>query len=163
MNDKECMRLALEEARRAYREDEIPIGAVLVSEDGTLISAAHNKIEQLTDATAHAEILALRKGSEKLKRRRLSDCTLYSTVEPCAMCAGALMLCRVKRIVYGIPDSKFGAAESLFNVVNNPALNHQAEVTAGVLEDECRALMKKFFNKRRSQSKIGDGGIDGFD
>ncbi|MBQ4403624.1 MAG: tRNA adenosine(34) deaminase TadA [Selenomonadaceae bacterium] len=149
MTDKNFMSLALEEALRAYQENEVPIGAVLVDGDGILISREHNRIEQLNDATAHAEILALRAGSRKLNRRRLSDCTLYSTVEPCAMCAGALILCRVKRLVYGATDSKFGAAESLFNVVDNPALNHQLFVTAGVMEEECRALMKKFFDIRR--------------
>lgn len=149
MTDKEFMALALEEALRAYHENEIPIGAVLVNEDGILICGDHNRIEQQGDATAHAELLTLRTASKILNRRRLSDCTLYSTVEPCAMCAGALVLCRVKRIVYGVTDSKFGAAESLFNVVNNPALNHQLEVTAGVMEEDCRALMKKFFVERR--------------
>ena len=149
MTDKEFMALALKEALRAYHENEIPIGAVLVNEDGILICGDHNRIEQQGDATAHAELLTLRAASKILNRRRLSDCTLYSTVEPCAMCAGALVLCRVKRLVYGVTDSKFGAAESLFNVVNNPALNHQLDVTAGVMEEECRALMKKFFVERR--------------
>ena len=147
--DKEFMKLALEEALRAYEEKEIPIGAVLIAEDGTLICGEHNRIEQLHDATAHAEILTLRAASKILNQRRLTDCTLYSTVEPCAMCAGALVLCRVKRLVYGITDSKFGAAESIFNVVNNFALNHQLEVTAGVLEEECRELMKNFFTRLR--------------
>jgi len=149
VTDKDFMRLALDEALSAYNEGEVPIGAVLIDEGGILIARAHNRIEQLNDATAHAEILALRAGSRKLNRRRLTDCTLYSTVEPCAMCAGALVLCRVKRLVYGATDSKFGAAESLFNVVNNPALNHQLQVTAGVLEEDCRALMKKFFSTAR--------------
>ena len=142
------MALALDEARRAYLEGEVPIGAVLIDGDGILICRAHNRIEQLNDATAHAELLALREGSRKLNRRRLTDCTLYSTVEPCAMCAGALVLCRVKRLVYGATDSKFGAAESLFNVVNNPALNHQLEVTAGVMEEEARQLMQRFFREK---------------
>lgn len=154
MPDKEIMRLALAEAFKAYKENEVPIGAVLIDEGGILIAREHNRIEQLNDATAHAEILALREASRKLNRRRLSDCTLYSTVEPCAMCAGALVLCRVKRLVYGATDSKFGAAESLFNVVNNPALNHQLEVTAGVLEEESRELMKKFFDSRRKNSSL---------
>jgi len=149
MTDKDCMALALEEALRAYHEDEVPIGAVLIDEDGILIARDHNRIEQLNDATAHAELLTLRAATQKLKRRRLTDCTLYSTVEPCAMCAGALVLCRVKRLVYGVTDSKFGAAESIFNVVNNLALNHQLLVTAGVMETECRALLKKFFTPRR--------------
>ena len=152
MTDKNFMCLALEEALRAYHENEIPIGAVLIDEDGILIARDHNRIEQLHDATAHAEILTLQAASRKLKRRRLTDCTLYSTVEPCAMCAGALVLCRVKRLVYGATDSKFGAAESLFNVTNNPALNHQLKVTAGVMEEECRDLMQKFFYKARIRS-----------
>ena len=147
--DKEFMKLALDEARRAYEENEVPIGAVLIDGSGILICGEHNRIEQLNDATAHAEILALRAASKILKRRRLSDCTLYSTVEPCAMCAGALVLCRIKRLVYGATDSKFGAAESIFNVVNNPALNHQPEVTAGVMEEDCRELMQKFFKQAR--------------
>ena len=149
MTDKEFMRLALTEGRRAYDEGEVPIGAVLIDESGILICGEHNRIEQLGDSTAHAEILALRAASRKLQRRRLTDCTLYSTVEPCAMCAGALILCRVKRLVYGVTDSKFGAAESLFNVTDNPALNHRLQVTAGVLEDECRELLKNFFAERR--------------
>ena len=149
MCDKNFMSLALEQARRAYQESEVPIGAVLIDEDGILICGNHNRIEQLGDATAHAEILTLREASRLLNRRRLSDCTLYSTIEPCAMCAGALVLCRVKRLVYGATDSKFGAVESLFNVVNNAALNHQLEVTAGVMEEDCRKLMKNFFNPRR--------------
>ena len=147
-SDKNFMKLALEEALKAYQENEVPIGAVLIDEGGNLICGEHNRIEQLSDATAHAEILTLRAASKILKRRRLSNCTLYSTVEPCAMCAGALVLCRVKRLVYGATDSKFGAAESLFNVVNNPALNHQLEVTAGVMEEECRELMQKFFRQK---------------
>ena len=154
--DKEFMKIAIEEALKAYEENEVPVGAVLVTGDGVLICWEHNRIEQLNDATAHAEILTLRAASKILKRRRLSDCTLYSTVEPCAMCAGALVLCRVKRLVYGVTDSKFGAAESIFNVVNNPALNHQLEVTAGVLEEDCRELMKKFFaDNRRTKEEFG--------
>ena len=155
MSDKDFMRLALDEALKAYEENEVPIGAVLVDGSGILICGEHNRIEQLNDATAHAEILTLRAASKILNRRWLTDCTLYSTVEPCAMCAGALILCRVKRLVYGVTDSKFGAAESLFNVTNNPALNHQLQVTAGVLEDDCRALMKKFFVEQRICGRHG--------
>lgn len=150
LSDKENMRLALAEALQAYNENEVPIGAVLVdNESGILVCKNHNRIEQLNDATAHAEILVLREASQKLKRRRLTNCTLYVTLEPCAMCAGALVLSRVERLVYGAVDSKFGAAESLFNVVNNPALNHQIKVTAGILEVESRELLQKFFNERR--------------
>ena len=152
MDDKIFMKLALDEAKRAFNENEIPIGAVLIDESGILICGDHNRIEQLCDATAHAEILTLRAASRKLGRR-LTNCTLYSTLEPCAMCAGALVLCRVKRLVYGVTDSKFGAAESLFNVTDNPALNHQLQVTAGVLEDDCRDLLKKFFADKRQQRR----------
>ena len=152
MNDKIFMKLALDEARQAFNENEIPIGAVIIDDSGILVCGEHNRIEQLSDATAHAEILTLRAASRKLNRRRLTNCTLYSTVEPCAMCAGALILCRVKRLVYGVTDSKFGACESLFNVTDNSALNHRLQVTAGVLEDECRELMKNFFNRSRLSS-----------
>ncbi len=148
-SDKENMRLAILEALKAYDEGEVPIGAVLIDEDGILICGEHNRIEQLNDATAHAEILTLQAASKKLKRRRLKNSTLYVTVEPCPMCAGALVLSRVKKLVYGVADSKFGAAESIFNVVNNSALNHQLEVTAGILEDDCRKLLQKFFSKQR--------------
>ena len=143
------MQLAISEAKKAYEEGEVPIGAVLTDEDGVLVCAEHNRIEQLDDATAHAEILLLRRATKILGRRKLSNCTIYVTVEPCAMCAGALVLCRLKRLVYGAVDSKFGAAESLFNVTNNSALNHQLQVTAGVLEKYCRELMKNFFAARR--------------
>ena len=148
-SDKENMCLAILEAMKAYEEKEVPIGAVLIDEGGVLICGEHNRIEQLNDSTAHAEILTLQAAQKKLKRRRLKNCTLYVTVEPCPMCAGALVLSRVKRLVYGAVDARFGAAESLFNVVNNPALNHQLEVTAGVLEEECRELLQKFFVQQR--------------
>ena len=149
MNDKNFMQLALTEAKKAYAEGEVPIGAVLIDESGILVCAEHNRIEQLDDATAHAEILLLRGATKIFGRRKLSTCTIYVTVEPCAMCAGALVLCRLKRLVYGAVDSKFGAAESIFNVTNNSALNHQLQVTAGVLENDCRELLKKFFAERR--------------
>lgn len=149
MNDEKFMRLAISEAIKAYDEGEVPIGAVLIDEGGILICTEHNRIEQLDDATAHAEILVLRECAKKIGRRKIAACTMYVTVEPCAMCAGALILCRVKRLVYGAVDSKFGACESLFNVTNNPALNHQLKITAGVLENDCRQLMQKFFAKLR--------------
>ena len=149
MSDETFMKLAIAQAVQAYDEGEVPIGAVLIDEGGILICGEHNRIEQLDDATAHAEILLLREGAKKIGRRNLSTCTIYVTVEPCPMCAGALMLCRLKRLVYGTTDSKFGACESLFNVTNNPALNHQLDVTAGVLESECRELMQKFFSNLR--------------
>ena len=149
VNDKNFMQLALNEAKKAYAEGEVPIGAVLIDESGILVCAEHNRIEQLDDATAHAEILLLRGATKIFGRRKLSTCTIYVTVEPCAMCAGALVLCRLKRLVYGAVDSKFGAAESIFNVTNNSALNHQLQVTAGVLENDCRELIQNFFAERR--------------
>ncbi len=150
MSDEKFMQLAIAEAKKAYDEGEVPIGAVLIDESGILIYAEHNRIEQLDDATAHAEILLLHGAAEKIGRRKLSNCTIYVTVEPCAMCAGSLVLCRLRRLVYGAVDSKFGACESLFNVTNNPALNHQLQVTAGVLEKDCRELMQNFFMEQRS-------------
>lgn len=149
MIDEKFMRLAICEALQAYSEGEVPIGAVLVDESGILVCGNHNRIEQLNDAAAHAEILVLRDGERKLGRRRLNDCTIYVTIEPCPMCAGAMVLCRIGRLVYGAVDSKFGAAESVFNVVDNSALNHRLKVTAGVLENDCRELMRKFFAERR--------------
>ncbi len=148
MTDEQFMSIALEEASEAFDAGEVPIGAVLVTEDGFIISKARNRIEELNDATQHAEMIAIREGSRQLGRR-LKGCTLYVTVEPCPMCAGALVWSRVRRLVYGAPDVRAGAVESLFNVVDNRAMNHQLEVRAGVMEDQCRALMKKFFRCQR--------------
>lgn len=148
------MRLALAEAEKAYARGEIPIGAVLVrNEDGTVVSRGHNLRESKNDATAHAEMEAIREACARLNRWRLSGLALYVTIEPCAMCAGALVNSRIDRLVYGSTESKFGAVESIFNVVNHRLLNHRLSVTAGVLEDECRQLMKDFFRMRREQNK----------
>ncbi len=147
--DEHYMALALEEAQKAYDKGEIPIGAVLVDESGTVVSRGHNMRETWQDATAHAEIIAIREACRLLNRWRLSGLTLFVTIEPCPMCAGALVMSRVDRVVYGSADSKAGAAESLFNVTSNPALNHQLQVTAGVLHDECAGIMKRFFAERR--------------
>ncbi len=152
-SDETQMKIALTEALKAYDEGEIPVGAVLTNEDGILICKNHNRIEQFNDATAHAEILTIREASRILNRRRLSGCTLYVTMEPCPMCAGAAVLSRISRLVYGVTDSKFGASESLFNITNNPNLNHQIEVVAGVLEDECREITKKFFAELRKNCR----------
>ncbi|HCB92228.1 MAG TPA: tRNA-specific adenosine deaminase [Selenomonas sp.] len=147
--DEHYMALALEEAQKAYDKGEIPIGAVLVDESGTVVSRGHNMRETWQDATAHAEIIAIREACRLLNRWRLSGLTLFVTIEPCPMCAGALVMSRVDRVVYGSADSKAGASESLFNVTSNPALNHQLQVTAGVLQDECSDIMKRFFAERR--------------
>jgi tRNA(adenine34) deaminase len=148
MDDEYYMGLALAEARKAYEAGEVPIGAVLVM-DGEVIAAAHNMRETWHDATAHAEIIAIQAACRKLERWRLSGATLYVTIEPCPMCAGALVMSRVDRLVYGSADYKAGAVESIFNVVQNSALNHRLEVMSGVRADECAAIMKDFFRARR--------------
>ena len=151
-DDQKYMAMAMSEARKAAELGEIPIGAVLVL-DGEVIAKAHNMRETWQDATAHAETIVIREACKKLNRWRLTGATLYVTIEPCPMCAGAIVMSRISRLVYGSPDSKAGAAESLFNVVNNPALNHMVDVTAGVCSEECTQVMKDFFKKRRSENK----------
>ena len=148
------MGLALAEARQAAEEGEVPIGAVLV-QAGEVIARAHNRRENDNDATAHAEMLVIRDACRKLGRWRLSGTTLYVTIEPCPMCAGALVMSRVDRLVYGSSDYKAGAVESLFNVVQHSALNHRLEVTAGIRQDECAAAMQAFFRKRRRSGSAG--------
>ena len=140
--------VALEEAEKAYAIGEIPIGAVLVCQD-EIIARGHNLRETLPSALAHAEIAVIAEGCRKLQKWRLRDCTLYVTVEPCPMCAGAIVNSRIERVVYGADDSKAGAVYSLFNIIQNPNLNHQATVRAGVLEEECAAIMKQFFREQR--------------
>ena len=147
MNDEEYMGLALAEARKAYELGEVPIGAVVVK-DGEVIATAYNLRETGHDATAHAEVLAIRRACEKIGHWRLTGATLYVTIEPCPMCAGALVMSRIDRLVYGAADYKAGAVESLFNITNHSGLNHRIEVRAGVREEECRILMKGFFRER---------------
>lgn len=151
MDDRAYMQLALEQAQLAFDLGEVPIGAVLVM-DGEVIARAHNRRETWHDATAHAELMVIQEACKTLGRWRLSGATLYVTIEPCTMCAGAMVLARVDRVVYGSPDPKAGAAESLFNVVDNQALNHRLQVTAGVMEEECRDIMKAFFRQRRKKA-----------
>ena len=135
LDDEKYMNLALAEAKKAYELGEVPIGAVLVAKDGTTVSVGHNLRETAKDATAHAEIEAIRAANKKLDRWRLSGTTLYVTIEPCPMCAGAIVNSRIDRVVYGGADIKAGAVHSIFNVLTNSNLNHQTEVTAGVLEE----------------------------
>ena len=149
LDDAGFMKEALKEAQTAFDAGEVPIGAVLVDSTGVIVARAHNMRETWRDGTAHAEIIALREAAKKLGRWRLSGLTLYVTIEPCPMCAGALVMSRVDRVVYGATDAKAGACESLFNIVGHPALNHQLEMRAGVLEDACRAIMKRLFQERR--------------
>lgn len=150
MTDNDYMGLALDEARKAYDIGEVPIGAVLVI-DHKVIAKGHNMRETWHDATAHAEVIVIREACQKLGRWRLSGATLYVTIEPCPMCAGALVMSRVDRVVYGSADYKAGAVESIFNVVQNRALNHSLAVTAGVRAEECAGIMKEFFRQRRSK------------
>lgn len=157
--DAYYMGLALEEAEKAAALGEIPIGAVLVQE-GEVISRAHNLREMNQDATAHAEVLVIREACAKLKRWRLSGCTLYVTVEPCPMCSGAIVNGRIDRVVYGCPDVKAGGAESIFNIITNPNLNHCAEVTSGVLEEDCAQVMKTFFQRRRKENRAAKKAAD---
>ena len=149
------MREALREAEKAYALAEVPIGAVLVDVAGEIIARGHNLRERDHDATAHAEMIAIRAACAALGRWRLSGLTLYVTIEPCPMCAGAIVMSRVDRVVYGGTDRKAGACESLFNIPGHPALNHHPEVTAGVLEAECAGIMKRFFRERRERKKAG--------
>jgi tRNA(adenine34) deaminase len=146
--DERWMRAALDEARAATRHDDVPIGAVVVHAD-RIIGAGHNEREQRQDPTAHAETLALRAAAATLGSWRVLDATLYVTLEPCAMCAGAIVLARVPRVVWGAMDPKAGAAGSIVNVLAEPALNHRPVTLSGVLEAECAALLRSFFEQRR--------------
>ncbi|NLC76132.1 MAG: nucleoside deaminase [Clostridia bacterium] len=148
MQHRDYMALALEEARKAFHLGEVPVGAVLVK-DGRILARTHNRKELEPDPTAHAEILVLREGAKVLNDWRLDGCTLYVTLEPCPMCAGALVQARVKTLVFGATDLKGGAVESLMNLVQDPRLNHRLEVIAGIREEECRLLLKEFFQTRR--------------
>ncbi|GII28760.1 tRNA adenosine(34) deaminase TadA [Planotetraspora mira] len=143
------MRLALAEAVRAGRRGEVPVGAVVVDRDGSVLSAAGNDRETSGDPTAHAEVLALRAAAEAAGRWRLAGCTLVVTLEPCTMCAGAAVLSRVDRVVYGAADEKAGAAGSLWDVIRDRRLNHRPEVVMGVLAGECAAVLREFFADRR--------------
>ena len=139
---------ALAEARLAATEGEVPIGAVVVFED-RIVGRGRNARERLRDPTAHAEIFALREAARTLDRWRLTGAMIFATLEPCPMCAGALVNARIDRLVYAVPDPKAGAAGTLFDIPRDPRLNHRVEVTAGVLADECSALLKVFFRSRR--------------
>lgn len=143
------MRQALAQARFAAAGDEVPVGAVLVR-NNTIIGAGHNQPIGAHDPTAHAEIVALRQAAALLGNYRLPDTTLYVTLEPCAMCAGALVLARVAKVVFGAGDSRNGACGSVFNILQSEELNHRAEVSGGVLADECSGLLREFFRRRRN-------------
>ena len=145
------MQAAIEAARVAEENGDVPIGAVIVYEN-QIIGRAYNQREQLQDPTAHAEIIALTQAAAFIESWRLGGCTMYVTLEPCTMCAGALVLARIDRLVYGCDDPKTGAVKSLYNIVNDNRLNHTIEVTSGVLAEECTDLLQQFFRRRRIEN-----------
>jgi tRNA(adenine34) deaminase len=144
----DSMQLALDQARMASMHGDVPVGAVIIDQAGSVLAAAGNEREVRHDPTAHAELLALREASRRLRSWRLTGVTLVVTLEPCTMCAGALVLARIARLVFGAFDEKAGAVSSLFDVVRDPRLNHRVEVRGGILEAECGALLKDFFAGR---------------
>ena len=146
--DEFFMREALRQAQKADAADEVPVGAVVVRE-GKIIARAYNQVELLKDATAHAEMLALTQAEAAVSDWRLTDCDLYVTKEPCAMCAGALVHTRVRRVIFGCTDPSAGAAGSMMNLLQMPAFNHRCEITSGVLQKECATILQDFFRKRR--------------
>jgi len=143
------MKEALKEAQRAFEEDEVPVGAVIVYKD-KIIGRGHNQVERLKDPTAHAEILALTSATNFLKTKWLNGASLYVTIEPCSMCAGALVLSRVKNLYFGAKDPKTGACGSVVNIINNKKLNHRINVKKGTLEKDCSSLLKNFFREKRT-------------
>jgi len=149
--DEYFMREALRQAQKAYAAEEVPVGAV-VARDGKIIARAFNQVELLKDATAHAEMLALTQAEAAVGDWRLTDCDLYVTKEPCAMCAGALVHTRIRRVIFGCADPSAGAAGSMMNLLQMVRLNHRCEITSGVLQRECAAILQDFFRKRREQS-----------
>ncbi len=152
--DEFWMRKAIAAAEAARDLNEVPIGACLIDEKGEVLAIAGNRTITESDPTAHAEILVLREAAAKIGNYRLTETVLYTTIEPCAMCAGALVNARVKRLVFGAHDTRFGAVESVFQICNTGSLNHQIEVTSGVLAGDCRKLMQDFFRSRRNAKTI---------
>lgn len=151
-SDAHFMGEALRQATRAYEAEEVPVGAIIVRQ-GRIIGRAYNQVELLKDATAHAEMLVLTQAQGAVGDWRLTDCTLYVTKEPCPMCAGAIVHTRLARVVFGVSDPKGGAAGSALNLLQFPTLNHRCEITSGVREAECRALLKEFFAAQRGKQK----------
>ena len=150
VEDVKFMRAALGEAARAMKEEEVPVGAVVVHE-GRILARAHNRSLHLHDPTAHAEVLALRRAARKLGNYRLPGCSLYATIEPCAMCAGAIVQARLRCVVFGTEDPKAGAGGSVLAILNHPQLNHRVEVRRGVLKEECASMLRDFFRRRRKK------------
>ena len=147
------MRKAIEAAKAARDSGEVPIGACLINNQGELLAVAGNLTISTCDPTAHAEILVLRQAARKIGNYRLTDTVVYTTIEPCAMCAGALVNARVKKLVYGARDERFGAVETVFNICTSSSLNHRLEIKSGALAEECRQLMQDFFRARRNSGQ----------
>jgi tRNA(adenine34) deaminase len=152
MMHEHFMRITLEEAEQALRENEVPIGAAIVH-DGRLIARAHNQREQLRDPTAHAEMIAITQAAESRQSWRLDGCTLYVTLEPCPMCAGAIVQARLPMVVYGAADPKAGAVDTLYRLLDDPRLNHRAESLSGVLAEPCGEILSRFFQEQRRLGK----------
>jgi tRNA(adenine34) deaminase len=148
LTDHEFMELAVQEALQASQAGEVPVGAVLVR-DGEVVARDHNRPISLNDPTAHAEILALRAGAARMGNYRLSGCELYVTIEPCVMCAGAIVQSRISRLIFGTRDEKGGAVKSLYHILEDPRLNHRVQVIEGVLGEQCQEIMQAFFSARR--------------
>ena len=146
------MQEALKEAQEAFQEEEVPVGAVIVYQD-KIIARGHNQIERLKDPTAHAEIIAITSAANYLGTKWLNEASLYVTIEPCSMCAGALVLARIKNLYFGANDPKTGACGSVVNITNHKKLNHRIKVTQGILQAECSSLLKDFFKEKRKKSK----------
>jgi tRNA(adenine34) deaminase len=151
------MKVALQEAQRAFDEEEVPVGAVIIH-DGRIIGRGHNQIEQLQDPTAHAEMIAITAAANHLQSRRLEKCVLYVTLEPCPMCAGAIVLARIPTIVFGSYDSNAGACGTLYNIVEDKRLNHTVHVVGGICDSESEALLKGFFGRVRNLPRKKDRG-----
>lgn len=156
MLDQAYMQEALKEAKAAFAADEVPVGAVIVHE-GKVIARAHNQVEMLKDPTAHAEMIALTQAANTLQEKWLYGAVLYVTLEPCAMCMGAVILARLERVVFGAPDPKTGACGSVFNIAQDRRLNHQVALTSGVMQDQCAYLLSEFFAGKRKKSGPGPG------
>src|SRR5438034_1827159 len=152
-NDEHFMREALRQAAKADEADEVPVGVVVVRA-GRIIARAYNQVELLKDATAHAEMLALTQAEAAVGDWRLTDCDLYVTKEPCVMCAGALIHVRIRRLIFGCADAKSGAAGGMINLLQHSALNHDCEITSGVLQNECAVILQNFFRKRRDEQNV---------
>ncbi|GAB3054253.1 tRNA adenosine(34) deaminase TadA [Virgibacillus ainsalahensis] len=152
MADEKFMRAAMEQAEKAREINEVPIGAVIVYE-GNIIATGYNVRETTQETLSHAELIAIQQANKEIGSWRLEDCTLYVTLEPCPMCAGAIVQSRIKRVVYGAPDPKAGCGGTLMNLLDEVRFNHQAELTSGVLENECSQLLRDFFRELRSRKK----------